>query len=36
MGRDGWLGAVEDMVLLAVGRGGRVACSMTVRREIEE
>jgi PadR family transcriptional regulator PadR len=36
MGRDGLLGAFEEMVLLAVGRGGGDAYGMTVRREIEE
>lgn len=36
MGRDGLLGAFEEMVLLAVARGGGDAYGMTVRREIEE
>ena len=36
MGRDGSLGAFEEMVLLAVARGGGDAYGMTVRREIEE
>ena len=36
MGRDGLLGSFEELVLLAVGRGGGDAYGMTVRREIEE
>ena len=36
MGRDGFLGAFEELVLLAVGRGGGDAYGMTVRREIQE
>ncbi len=36
MGRDGLLGSFEELVLLAVARGGEDAYGMTVRREIEE
>ena len=36
MGRDGLLGAFEEMVLLAVARGRGEAYGMTVRREIHE
>ena len=36
MGKDGLLGAFEEVVLLAVARGGGHAYGMTVRREIEE
>jgi len=36
MGRDGLLGAFEEMVLLAVARGRGEAYGMTVRREIQE
>ncbi|HIF22276.1 MAG TPA: PadR family transcriptional regulator, partial [Gemmatimonadetes bacterium] len=36
MGGDGFLGAFEELVLLAVGRGGGDAYGMTVRREIQE
>ena len=36
MGRDGFLGSFEELVLLAVGRGGGDAYGMTVRREIQE
>ncbi len=36
MGRDGLLGAFEEMVLVVVARGGGDAYGMTVRREIEE
>lgn len=36
MGRDGLLGAFEELVLLAVARGSGAAYGMTVRREIEE
>ena len=36
MGRDGLLGAFEELVLLAVARGRGAAYEMTVRREIEE
>ena len=36
MGRDGLLGAFEELVLLAVARGRGEAYGMTVRREIEE
>jgi PadR family transcriptional regulator PadR len=36
MGRDGLLGAFEELVLLAVVRGRGEAYGMTVRREIEE
>ena len=36
MGRDGFLGAFEELVLLAVGRGSSEAYGMTVRREIEQ
>ena len=36
MGRDGFLGAFEELVLLAVGRGSGDAYGMTVRREIQE
>ncbi|HEX9886477.1 MAG TPA: helix-turn-helix transcriptional regulator [Longimicrobiales bacterium] len=36
MGRDGLLGAFEELVLLAVARGRGDAYGMTVRREIEE
>ena len=36
MGRDGFLGSFEELVLLAVGRGGGEAYGMTVRREIQE
>ena len=36
MGRDGFLGAFEELVLLAVGRGRGDAYGMTVRREIQE
>lgn len=35
MGRDGLLGAFEELVLLAVARGGGNAYGMTVRREIQ-
>lgn len=36
MGRDGLLGAFEELVLLAVARGDGEAYGMTVRREIAE
>ena len=36
MGKDGLLGSFEELVLLAVARGGEDAYGMTVRREIEE
>jgi len=36
LGRDGFLGAFEELVLLAVARGGGDAYGMTVRREIAE
>jgi PadR family transcriptional regulator PadR len=36
MGRDGLLGAFEELVLLAVGRGRGSGYGMTVRREIED
>ena len=36
MGRDGFLGSFEELVLLAVGRGSGDAYGMTVRREIQE
>lgn len=36
MGRDGLLGAFEELVLLAVARGHGAAYGMTVRREIED
>lgn len=36
MGRDGLLGAFEELVLLAVARGRGDGYGMTVRREIEE
>lgn len=36
MGSESLLGAFEEMVLLAVARGGGDAYGMTVRREIEE
>lgn len=36
MGRDGLLGAFEELVLLAVARGRGEAYGMTVRREIED
>ena len=36
MGRDGLLGAFEEIVLLAVARGRGDAYGMTVRREIED
>ena len=36
MGRDGLLGAFEELVLLAVARGGGDGYGMTVRREIEQ
>ena len=35
MGRDGLLGAFEELVLLAVAHEGGDAYGMTVRREIE-
>lgn len=36
MGRDGMLGAFEEMVLLAVGRQSGDGYGMTIRRQIEE
>ncbi|MEM7414715.1 MAG: PadR family transcriptional regulator [Gemmatimonadota bacterium] len=36
MGRDGFVGAFEELVLLAVIRGRGTGYGMTVRREIEE
>lgn len=36
MGRDGFVGAFEELVLLAVIRGAGRGYGMTVRREIED
>lgn len=36
MGRNGYLGEFEQMVLLAILQGGNDASALTVRRELEE